>query len=194
MPAFRRSSTSALNAQEVQLRPKAGLYLPTRISTQNGVLHVRQKIGMTIGARLTLSFNERFAVVSGITYIPMYVTFHRAGDRLDVGSGSHLFTATTGARYWLLRPTQGMLSWEVHTNVGMAAGGQLGYRDLFERSTVIGVVGTAVRYQVGRIVSITLRVQERLCRIRLSGGELGHSRSPFDVSFGLGLPFLESAP
>jgi hypothetical protein len=185
---------SELKAQEVQLRPSVGAYLPTRISTQGGVLHVRQKIGMTIGARLTLSFNDRFDVMTVITYIPLYVTFHRAGDRLDVGTGSHLLSATTGARYWLLPPTQRMLSWEVHTSFGMAAGGQLGYRDLFQSSTVTGVLGTAVRYQIGRIVSLTLKVQERFCRIRLAGRDPGRSTSPFDVSFGLGFPFLESGP
>ena len=41
-----------LHAQTVQLRPHAGLNLPTRFSLRNGTLHVRQKIGVIVGARM----------------------------------------------------------------------------------------------------------------------------------------------
>lgn len=183
---------SELNAQEVQLRPHAGLYLPSRISVQNGSLDVRQKIGVTIGARLTLTFNERFAMVTGITYMPGYAMFRGAGKRIDVGTGSHLLTATTGARYWLL-PSARILSWEVHTGFGVGFGGQPAYADLFESSTVSGILGTTVRYQIGRIVTLQLRVQDRLYRVRFGSPNAG-SRPPLQISFGLGLPFVESAP
>jgi hypothetical protein len=140
---------------------------------------------VTVGARVTLTFSDRFDVVTGITYMPGYVAFHRSGEQFDVGTSAHSLSASTGARYWLLPPSQGMLSWEVHTGLGVGAGGQAAYKDLFENSTLTGVVGTAVRYQIGQLVSLTLKVQERLCRIRLGGGDVGRSRSPFDVSFGL---------
>jgi hypothetical protein len=186
------SGSSGLEAQEAKFGRHVGLYLPTRISTEDGVLHIRQKIGVRLGASLTLSFSDRLDVVTGITYMPGYVALHRNGDRFDVGTSSHSLSISTGARYWLLPPSSRMLSWEVHTSLGMGAGGQAAYKELFENSTLTGVLGTAVRYQIGQIVSLTLKVQERLCRIRLGGGDVGRSRSPFDVSFGLGLPFLES--
>jgi len=186
------SRSSELNAQEVQLRPHAGLSLPTRISIRSGVLHVRQKIGVTVGARLSLIFNERFDVVTGVTYSPGHAMLRGAGKRIDVATASHLLTATTGARYWLLPPPR-LLSWEVHTGLGVVFGGQPAYEDLFESSTVSGIVGTTVRYQIGRIVSLRLRVQNRLYRVRFGGGgDPGSSRSPLQVSLGLGLPFLES--
>jgi hypothetical protein len=183
---------SELNAQAVQLRPQTGLYLPTRISVKNGSLDVRQKIGVTIGARLTLTFNERFAMVTGVTYMPGYAVFRGAGKRIDVGTASHLLTATTGARYWLLPPAR-MLSWEVHTGFGVGFGGQPAYADLFESSTVSGILGTTVRYQIGRMVSLHLRVLDRLYRVHFGGPNAG-SRSPLQISFGLSLPFVESAP
>jgi hypothetical protein len=184
---------SELNAQEVQLRPQAGLSLPTRISIQNRVLHVRQKIGMTVGARLTLTFNQRFEAVTGVTYMPGYAMFRGAGRRIQVGTGSHLLSATTGARYWLLPPAR-MLSWEVHTGIGLVFGGRPAYEDLFESSTVSGILGTTVRYQIRRIVSLQLRVQDRVYRVRYGGRGPGSSRPPLQISFGLGLPFVESAP
>jgi hypothetical protein len=185
--------TSELKAQEVQLRPQAGLYLPTQISLQNGSLHVRQKIGVTVGARLTLTFNDRFDVVTGVTYLPGYAVLSGAGKRIEVGTVSHLLTAATGARYWLL-PTTAMLSWEVHTGIGVVAGAQRAYESLFESSTVTGTLGTTMRYQLGRIVSLQLRVQERLYRVRFGPRrDAGRSRSPLQISFGLGFPLLESA-
>ena len=181
-----------LHAQDVQLRPHVGLYLPTRISIQNRVLHVQQRIGVTVGARLTLTFNPRFDMVTGITYMPGYAMFRGAGKRIDVGTASHLLTAATGARYWLLPPAR-VLSWEVHTGLGVGFGGQPAYADLFESSTVSGILGTTVRYQMGRIVSLQLRVQDRLYRVRFGRPSPG-GRPPLQISFGLGLPIVESAP
>ena len=183
---------AALQAQETSFRPRLGLYLPTRISTQDGILHIRQKIGVTVGARLTVRFSDRFDVVTGVTYMPGLIAWHRSGQRFDVGSNAHSLSVSTGARYWLLPPSAGMISWEIHTGLGMGMGGQPAYKDLFENAVVTGVVGTAVRTQVGQLLSLTLKVQERLCRIRLGSAATVSSRSPFDVSFGLGLPFLES--
>jgi len=184
---------SALSAQKVQLRPLAGLYLPTRISVQDRLLHVRQKIGVTVGARLTLTFNDRFDVVTGVTYIPGYATLHGAGKRIDVAATSHLLTGITGARYWLLPPAR-KLAWEVHTGLGVAFGGQPAYEELFESSTVSGIFGTTLRYQIAGIASLHLRIQERLYRVRFGGLDPGTSKPPLQISFGLGLPFVESAP
>jgi hypothetical protein len=185
--------SSDLNAQKMQLRPHVGLSLPTRISLQNGQLNLRQKIGMSVGVRLTVTFNQRLDAVTGVSYSPGYAMFHGAGRRVDVTAQSHLLTATTGARYWLLPPTR-MLSWEVHTGLGLVFGGQPAYKDLFESSTVSGILGTTVRYQLGRIVGFRLRVQDRLYRVRFGGRAAGSSRSPLQVSFGLDLPFVRFVP
>lgn len=184
------SRGARLDAQTVQLRPQARLYLPTRLSLQNGALHLRQKLGVSVGARLTVTFNQRFDVITGVTYIPGYAILHGVGKRIDLGTGSHQLTAATTARYWLL-PASRKLSWQVHTGLGLAAGGQRAYTGLFESSTVSGVVATTVRYQIGRIVSLQMRIQERLFRIRVGGRQPGSSKSPLQVSFGLGFPFLE---
>jgi hypothetical protein len=184
--------SSELNSQQVKLRTHAALSLPTRISLEKGSLHLRQKIGMTVGARLIMTFNERFDVVTGIAYMPGVLTFHGAGRKIEVATGSHVLSGTTGARYWLLPPTR-MLSWEVHTALGVVFGGQPAYEDLFESSTVSGILGTAVRYQIGQIVSLHLKVQERLYRVRFGQQEPVRSRPPLQISFGLGLPFLETA-
>jgi hypothetical protein len=184
--------SSGLNAQQVQLRPQVSLSLPTRISIQNRVLHVRQKIGLTVGARLSLNFNERFDMFTGVSYMPGYIMLHGAGKKIDVGTGSHVLAGTTGARYWLLPPAR-MLSWEVHTALGVVFGGQPAYEDLFETSTVSGILGTTVRYQIGQIVSLHLRIQDRLYRVRFGQQDPVSSRPPLQISFGLGFPYLDSA-
>jgi hypothetical protein len=185
--------SSGLDAQTVKLLPHTGLSLPTRVSIQNRVLHVRQKIGATVGARVTLTFNQRFDVVTGVTYIPGYAMFNGAGKRVQVAASSHLLTGTAGARYWLLPPAR-KFSWEVHTGVGVVFGGEPAYEDLFESSTLSGILGTTAHYKIGRIARLQLRVQDRLYRVRFGGGDPGSTRPPLRISVGLGLLFLESAP
>jgi hypothetical protein len=184
---------SGLYAQKVQLRPVADVYLPSRISIRHGSLDARQKIGVTIGARLSLTLTQRFDVVTVVTYLPGYITLRGAGKRIDVGAGSHLLIGTTGARYWLLESAR-QLSWEVHTGLGVALGGQPAYEDLFQSSTVSGILGSTIRLQVGRIVSLQLGVQDRLYRVRFGDVAAGTRSRPLQLSFGLGLPFLRVSP
>jgi hypothetical protein len=183
---------SRVSAQQVEFRPHSGLYVPTQISLKGGTLHVRQKLGVKVGARLTLTFSDRFDVVTGVTYMPGYAMVHGAGKRITFGTGSHVLSGATAARYWLL-PKARRLAWEIHTGLGVAFGGQAAYEDLFETSTVSAIIGTMVRYELGRIVSLQLRVQERLLRLRFGPGNVGSSRPPLQVSFGLGFPFMDLA-
>ena len=181
---------SRVQAQTVRISPLADLSIPTRFSFSDGTIHVRQKIGLTFGARMIMTFNDRFDVVTAVTYSPGYAMLHGAGKRIDLSSGSHTLGTSTGARYWLMHPTAKKLSWEVHTTVGLVFGGQPAYEDLFESSTLSGMLGTTLRYQVGKIVSLKLRVDQRLYRISF-GPDLGSSKRPLRISFGFGLPFLE---
>jgi len=182
--------TSELQGQRLQLRPQAGLYLPTRISVQDGVLHVRQKIGLNFGAALTLTFDERFDVVTALTYIPGYAIIRGAGKRIDFGASSHLLSFTIRPRYWLLSPAR-RLSWDVHAGLAVVFGGKPAYEALFQSSTLSGIVGTTVSYRVGRIVSLQVQVQERLCRIRFGDNDSRSSQPPLRISFGFAFPFLE---
>jgi hypothetical protein len=164
------------------------------MSMQHGSLQVEQRIGLAVGARLNISFNPRLDLVTGVSYSPGHAILHGAGRRFHVTAGSHLLTGTADARYWL-SPRGRRFSWEVHTGIGLVFGGEPAYQDLFESSTIGGLVGTTVRYQIGRLVGVKLGVRDRLYRIRLGhqdGG--GSSSSPFQVSFGLDLPFRRSAP
>jgi hypothetical protein len=180
-----------LHAQRVEFRTESGPYMPSRISIKGGSLHLQQKLGFKVGARLTLTFSDRFDVATGVSYIPGYAILHGAGKVIQLRTGSHVLNASTGARYWLVAPER-MLSWEIHTGLGVGFGGQAAYEDLFESSTVSGILGTMVRYQIGRLVQLQLRIQDRLFRVRFGPGDPPSKRSPIQVSFGLGLPFLES--
>jgi hypothetical protein len=189
--ALARGAGSTLQAQTVELRPLADLSFPTRFSMEDGTIHVRQKVGLALGARMTLICKDRFDVVTAVTYSPGYATLHGAGKRIDLATGAHSLGASTGARYWLLPPAR-KFSWEVHTGVGLVFGGQPSYEDLLASSTLSGVLGTTLAYQIGRIVSLKLRIQERLCRFSFGSRVADSSSRPLQMSFGLGFPFLES--
>jgi hypothetical protein len=158
------------------------------MSIQNGQLHVGQRLGVAVGARLTISFNQRLDAVTGVSYSPGYVIVHGAGKRFSVATGVHVLTAAGDARYWL-RPLARRLSWEVHTGVGVVFGGEPAYQDLFERSTLSGIVGSTVRYQIGQVVGLRLRIQDRLYRVHFGNRGAGGSSSPLRLFFGLDLPF-----
>jgi hypothetical protein len=179
-----------LNAQQVQIRQHARFYLPTRLSLQNGVLDLQQKFGLTLGARLKLTFNPRFNLVTAVNYIPGYAVLRAAGQRVDLATGSHLLTATLGAMYWLIPPGK-MFAWEVHSGVGLASGGE-SFEELFQGSTLSGVLGTMVRCEIGRLVSLRMRIQERLYRFRLGSDESPSSSKPLRVTLGVAFPLLQS--
>ena len=182
-------AAAPLQAQTITVRPIANFSFPTKVSLKDGTLRVSQKVGFRVGARMTLTFSDRFDVANAVTYSPGYATLHGAGEQLDLTSGSHSLAGSTAARYWL-RPPGGPLSWNIHTGVGMAFGGKQSYLDLFESSTLSAVLGTSVRYQVGQLVSFTVKVQHRLLRVR-SGEPGGGSSRPLQMRFGVGFPILE---
>jgi hypothetical protein len=185
-------SAYPLQAQVVELRPVANVSLPTRISLQDGTIHLRQKVGFRFGARMTLTFSDRFDVTNTVTYSPGYATLHGAGKKFELTSGSHSIAGATSARYWIRRPAFGHpLAWEVHTGVGLVFGGRPSYLDLFESSTLSAVLGTTMSYQLGQLVNLTVRVQERLLRVRFGDQNTGSSRMPLQFTFGVGFPFLE---
>jgi hypothetical protein len=182
-------AAAPLQAQTVTLRPIAHVSVPTKFSLREGTLNVSQKVALRLGARMTLTFNDRFDVTNTVTYTPGSATLYGAGERLKLQSGSHALSGASTARYWL-RPQGGPLSWEMHTGVGMVFGGQPSYLDLFESPTMSAVLGTAVRYQWRDLLSFTMKVQHRLLKLRF--GEEGVSNSkPLKVAFGVGFPILE---
>jgi len=183
---------SPTSAQVLQLTPYAGVSSPSRISMRDGAIQLQQKVGLKLGALLTATFNQRLDLLTSVSYTPGYAVVRAAGKRIEFGTSSQMLSGSTGPRYWLLQPTR-PFSWVVYANVGVLFGGEAAYDDLFEVATVSGALGTAVRYQIGQLVSLHLRIQERLFRARFgTSTPLGSSR-PLRVSFGVSFPFLESS-
>jgi hypothetical protein len=182
-------SAAPLQAQLVTISPIANISIPTKFSLREGTMRVSQKVGFRLGARMTLRFSPRFDITNTVTYSPGSATLHGVSENVELAPGSHSLAGSTAARYWL-RPPGGPLSWELHTGVGMVFRGEPSQIDLFEASTLNVVLGTAVRYQVGRLVSFTVRVQQPLLRVRFGEQDGGRLR-PLRMTFGVGLPILE---
>jgi hypothetical protein len=180
-----------LLGQEVQFRQQTQLYLPTRFSIQNGVIDLQQKVGVRLGARLNLNFNPRLSLATGVSYIPGYANLRATGKRVAFLTGAHLLTAGTRLVYWVV-PAGKAVSWEIHSGVGVASGGAR-YQDLAERATLSAMVGTAVYWEIGQLIRLSLRVQERLYRLQLGNGEGGSAGKPLRVALGIGFPFLQSS-
>jgi hypothetical protein len=183
---------SPTSAQVLQLTPYAGISSPSRISMRDGAIQLQQKIGLKIGARLTVTFNQRVELLTSVGYTPGYALVRAAGKRIELGTSAQMLSGSTGARYWLLQPTR-PLSWHVDANVGVLFGGEPAYDNLFDVSTVSGALATTVRYQIGQFVSLHLRIQERLFRARFGTSTTAGSSRPLRVSFGVSFPFLKSS-
>jgi hypothetical protein len=183
--------SSMLTAQVIQLRPVADVSLPTRVSFKNGALDVRQRIGLTLGARMTVSFSDRFQMITGVNYVPGYAVLRGTRGGLELNTGTHSLSGSTGARYFLLPPWRNP-SWDIHTGVGMIFGGSPAYADLLEPATLTGALGTTVAYAIGRIVRLQMTVQQRLYRIHFGSPVAGSSKSPLQLSFKVGFPFLKT--
>lgn len=183
------ASAVPLEAQQIEVRPIAKFSLPTKFSLQDGTLHVSQRVGVRFGAQMNVRLNERFDVTSAVTYSPGYATVSGSMKRVQVSSGAQSLAGATAARYWL-RPRDLPLAWEVHSGVGLVFGGQPSYMELLDGSTMTASVGTSVRYRFRQLVSLSVRVEQRVLRLQF-GDQLGGSSRPFRVAFGVGLPFLD---
>ena len=178
-----------LEAQQIEVRPIAKFSLPTKFSLQDGTLRVSQRVGFRFGAQMNVRLNERLDMTSAVTYSPGYATVSGSTKRVQVSSGAQSLAGVTAARYWL-RPRDLPLAWEVHSGVGLVFGGQPSYMELLDGSTTTASVGTSVRYRFRQLVSLSVRVEQRVLRLQF-GDQLAGSSRPFRVAFGVGLPFLD---
>ncbi len=178
-----------LEAQQIEVRPVTKFSLPTKFSLHDGTLHVSQRVGFRFGAQMNVRFNERFDVTNAVTYSPGYAAVSGSTKRVEVSSGAQSLAETTVAHYWI-RPPDRPLGWEVHSGMGLVFGGQPSYMELLDGSTLTASVGTSVRYRFRQLVSLSVRVEQRVLRLHF-GDQPGGSSRPFRVAFGVGLPFLE---
>lgn len=172
---------ASLQGQRLELRPTSGLQSPTRFSLRGDGPHVGQKFSVFVGARLALLWSSRLDVVSELRYIPGTAVLRGTAQGIALGTTAHLLSLTTRVRYWLLPPTR-RLAWEVHSGVAAAFGGTQEFGDLFHHSMGDGVIGTVLRCQVLRRVSVQVQLQDYL-----------RSYKPLRISFGVGLP-MAAAP
>jgi len=182
------TSPAALEAQQIEVRPIAKFSLPTKLSLHDGTLRVSQRVGFRFGAQMNVRFNERFDLTNAVTYSPGYATVRGSMKRVQVSSGAQSLAGATRARYWM-RPPDLPLAWEVHSGLGLVFGGQPSYMELLDGSTMTVSVGTSVRYRFRQLVSVSVRVEQRVLRLHF-GDQLAGSSRPFRVAFGVGLPFL----
>lgn len=183
-------SVPTVAAQTIELRPVTNLSLPTKFSLKDGTLHVQQKVGLNLGARMTFTFNPRFDVTTAVVYSPGYASVSGGGKRVTFSTGAHSLTAATGARYWLI-PDEKKFSCQVQAGFGVVFSGLPSYEAILENSTISAGLGSTLAYKLGRVAVLKVKVQERLLRLRFGNWPTGRSKSPFQVSFGLGLPVLE---
>lgn len=172
---------ASLQGQRLELRPTSGLQSPTRFSLRGDGPHVGQKFSVFVGARLALLWSSRLDVVSELRYIPGTAVLRGTAQGIALGTTAHLLSLTTRVRYWLLPPTR-RLAWEIHSGVAAAFGGTQEFGDLFHHSMGDGVIGTVLRCQVLRRVSVQVQLQDYL-----------RSYKPLRISFGVGLP-MAAAP
>jgi hypothetical protein len=189
----------AARAQRLSLAPTVGLYAPTAqlvsgIVNGGGTVAFRQKVGLSLGGRLGLSFGSHFGISATGSYVPksLQATVSQTGITQNTAEYNNLWFGTGRVNVWLLPPSS-ILALGVNGGVGVVGRGETvvaddvgnQYTDA-SRTDIGGVVGGTVGFNLG-VIGLFLSVDDYLYKPSVFE-ELGlKSRTQNDLQFSFGL-------
>lgn len=181
---------AAASAQRVSLSPTIGVYIPTTelVKAANGD-EFKQEVGLAVGGRLLLNFSPRFGILTTGTYVPSNL-------KIDLQTGeqpkekANLFFGSVRATYFVLPVTAPV--W-----FNLSGGGSYvrrsgeAYQNQIDKDDIGGVVGTAVGFHLGSLLSLYVAADDYIYGTRIDETTLEtdkKTQNDVHLSVGFGIP------
>ncbi|MGN6393612.1 MAG: hypothetical protein ACTHM9_15400 [Gemmatimonadales bacterium] len=181
---------AAASAQRVSLSPTIGVYIPTTelVKAANGETF-KQEVGLAVGGRLLLTFSPRFGILTTGTYVPSNL-------KIDLQTGeqpkekANLFFGSVRATYFVLPVTAPV--W-----FNLSGGGSYvrrsgeAYQDQTDKDDIGGVVGTAVGFHLGSLLSFYVAADDYIYGTRIDQTTFEtdkKTQNDVHLSVGFGIP------
>ena len=177
-----------LSAQRLSLSPTVGVYIPTTelIKAANGQ-EFKQEIGLALGGRLGVSISPRFGIETSVSYVPSKLRFTL--DQTATTSDASLLFGTVRATVQVIPFTKPV--WlALNTGASLVKRGGDAYRNATDKTDVGGVVGAAVGFNLGGMLSFYVAADDFIYGTRIADPTLTTKQTQNDIqiSFGFGLP------
>ncbi len=177
-----------LYAQRLSLSPTVGVYIPTTelIKAANGQ-QFKQEIGLALGGRLGVSISPRFGIETSISYVPSKLRFTL--DQTATTSDANLLFGTARAAVHVIPFTKPV--WlTLNAGASLVKRGGDAYRNAADKTDVGGVVGAAVGFNLGAMLSFYVAADDYIYGTRIADPTLATKQAQNDIqiAFGFGLP------
>ncbi len=174
--------------QRVSLSPTIGIYIPTSelVKAASGE-EFKQEIGLAVGGRLGLTLSPRFGIETSVSYVPSNLRFTL--DDTETTTDANLLFGTARATLHIIPWTKPV--WlSLNGGVSLVKRGGEAYEAVEDDTDVGGVVGAAVGFRLGSLLSFYVAAEDYIYGTRLEESTLGdESRTQNDVQVAVGFGF-----
>jgi hypothetical protein len=181
-------AVSKAEAQRVSLSPTIGVYIPTSelVKAANGE-EFKQEVGLAVGGRLGLTLSPRFGVETSVSYVPSDLRF--TFDETQTTTDANLLFGTARATVHVIPWTQPV--WlSLNGGVSLIKRGGTAYEQAEDKTDVGGVVGAAVGFRLGSMLSFYVAAEDYIYGRRIDETTLdGESSTQNDVQIAVGFGF-----
>ena len=180
---------ASAEAQRLSLSPTIGVYIPTSelVKASQGQ-EFKQEIALSVGGRLGITISPRFGVETSVSYVPSNLRF--TFDETETTTDANLLLGTVRATFHAI-PMTSPVWLSLNGGVSMIRRGGEAYEDAEDNSDVGGVVGAAVGFRLGSMLSFYVAAEDYIYGSRvedLDALEDSRTQNDVQIAFGFGFP------
>lgn len=179
-----------LSAQRLSLSPTVGVYIPTTelVKAANGEAF-KQEVGIAIGGRLGISFSPRFGIETSVSYVPSKLNFTFDQAQAPTKTDANLLLGTARATVHVIPFTKPV--WlTLNGGASLIKRGGQAYANATDKTDIGGVVGAAVGFNLGGMLSFYVAADDYIYGTRVADPTQTTKQTQNDVqiAFGFGVP------
>jgi hypothetical protein len=180
---------SSAEAQRLSLSPTIGVYIPTSelVKATEGE-EFKQEVALSVGGRLGVTISPRFGVETSVSYVPSKLRFTL--DQTQTTTDANLLLGTVRATFHAI-PMTSPVWLTLNGGASLIRRGGDAYAEAEDKSDVGGVVGAAVGFRLGGMLSFYVAAEDYIYGSRVEGtglGEESQTQNDVQLAFGFGFP------